>query len=64
MVQLILEFLLSGDNLLISDFDGSFKSSRLSECEYLVMYAAGTGITPMLGLIQQALHGLYTKPNR
>ena len=53
-----------GDKIEVSNFAGSFLSSRLSECEYLVMFAAGTGITPMLGLIQQTLHGLYRKPNR
>ncbi|XP_064618055.1 cytochrome b5 reductase 4-like isoform X2 [Liolophura sinensis] len=44
-----------GDTLEVSDYDGNFLVSRLTNCSHLVMLAAGTGFTPMVRLIQEAL---------
>lgn len=45
-----------GDQLPVSNFDGNFDNSRLAECDHLVMYAAGTGFTPMVGLLVHWAH--------
>ncbi|WAR08299.1 NB5R4-like protein [Mya arenaria] len=37
-----------GERIPISSHQGTFKSSQLQECSHLVMFAAGTGFTPML----------------
>ncbi|XP_014669144.1 PREDICTED: cytochrome b5 reductase 4-like [Priapulus caudatus] len=47
--------LVAGDALRVSSFDGRFSASRLDGCTHLVMFAAGTGITPMIRLIYRAL---------
>ena len=53
----------SGDFLDISNPDGDFEKERLDKCSHLVMYAAGTGFTPMAGLILQAAE-LDPNPSR
>ena len=55
--------LLLGDFLDISSPDGDFDKRRLERCRQLVMYAAGTGFTPMVGLILQAAQ-LDLNPDR
>jgi len=46
---------ITGATLSVSSFDGSFKLSQLSACSHLVMFAAGTGFTPMVQLIYRSL---------
>ena len=40
----------------VSSFDGSFNISRLHECTHLIMFAAGTGFTPMVRLMYETLY--------
>ncbi|KAL4233441.1 Cytochrome b5 reductase 4 [Mactra antiquata] len=40
-----------GDLISISCYEGKFEESILKSCRHLVMFAAGTGFTPMTGLI-------------
>ena len=49
-------FTLIGDRISVSSYEGTFSISRLHECSSLVMFAAGTGFTPMVRLIYEALH--------
>jgi cytochrome-b5 reductase len=58
-----LDALRLGDQLEISNYRGDFDERRLSDCLHLVMFAAGTGITPMYGLISHALYVNYN-PDR
>ena len=45
-----------GDSLSVSTvYSGDFELSRLSSVSHLVLVAAGTGFTPMAGLIQYML---------
>ncbi|XP_052809804.1 cytochrome b5 reductase 4-like isoform X2 [Mya arenaria] len=44
-----------GERIPISSHQGTFKSSQLQECSHLVMFAAGTGFTPMVRLIYHTL---------
>ena len=58
--MLLVQFILivgffAGDSVSISDHDGNFAESRLQECTHLVMFAAGTGFTPMVKLIYKSL---------
>lgn len=39
----------------VSTFTGDFNEDRLSVCQNLVMFAAGTGFTPMVRLIHRSL---------
>ncbi|KAK3089389.1 hypothetical protein FSP39_003237 [Pinctada imbricata] len=45
-----------GDVIEVSSFDGNFSRQQLSQCSDLVLYAAGTGFTPMVSLIYNSLH--------
>ncbi|ESO83431.1 hypothetical protein LOTGIDRAFT_133451 [Lottia gigantea] len=44
-----------GDTVDISNYDGHFNSQRLDNDHQLVLYAAGTGFTPMVRLIHRSL---------
>ncbi|XP_060076231.1 cytochrome b5 reductase 4-like, partial [Ylistrum balloti] len=44
-----------GDTIEVSQYDGDFRESRLAGQGDLVMYAAGTGFTPMVSLINHCL---------
>ena len=39
----------------MSSYEGNFKESCLKTSSHLVMFAAGTGFTPMVKLIYQSL---------
>ncbi|KAI0224218.1 Cytochrome b5 reductase 4 [Lamellibrachia satsuma] len=52
-----------GNFLDISNPAGNFAKGQLDRCSHLVMYAAGTGFTPMAGLILQAAQ-LNLNPDR
>lgn len=43
-----------GDTVSVSSYEGSFDESHLATCTHLVMFAAGTGFTPMVRLTHQA----------
>ena len=43
-----------GDCVEVSSHEGSFHESLLDDCRELIMFAAGTGFTPMAGLISAA----------
>ena len=45
----------------VSSYDGSFDISRLQQCSHLIMFAAGTGFTPMVRLLYGTL---YTDENK
>ena len=45
----------TGDKISVSSFDGNFQLFRLTDCTHLVMFAAGTGFTPMVKLINKTL---------
>ena len=47
----------------VSNHEGNFEEDRLHESTDLVMFAAGTGFTPMAGLLYQAT-AVYPKHNR
>ena len=40
----------------MSSFEGNFDISHLRQCSHLVMFAAGTGFTPMVRLIYETLY--------
>lgn len=44
-----------GDPVEVSTFTGDFSEDRLSVCQNLVMFAAGTGFTPMVRLIHHCI---------
>ncbi len=44
-----------GDIIEISNHDGNFSISQLENASHLIMFAGGTGFTPMVGLINTAL---------
>ncbi|KAJ8315188.1 hypothetical protein KUTeg_007338 [Tegillarca granosa] len=44
-----------GDELDISNYDGNFIENRFHCCKQLILFAAGTGFTPMIRLIYQCL---------
>ncbi|XP_033729427.1 cytochrome b5 reductase 4-like [Pecten maximus] len=44
-----------GDTIEVSQYDGNFNESRLAGQGDLIMYAAGTGFTPMVGLINHCI---------
>ncbi|KAK6187721.1 hypothetical protein SNE40_005681 [Patella caerulea] len=44
-----------GDCIKISNFDGSFNRQYLSSSHHLIMYAAGSGFTPMIRLLYHSL---------
>ncbi|XP_045197799.2 cytochrome b5 reductase 4-like isoform X2 [Mercenaria mercenaria] len=44
-----------GDHISMSSYEGNFNESRLNSCTHLVMFAAGTGFTPMVKLIYKSL---------
>lgn len=44
-----------GDPVEVSTFTGDFSEGRLSVCQNLVMFAAGTGFTPMVRLIHHCI---------
>ncbi|XP_076076917.1 cytochrome b5 reductase 4-like isoform X2 [Mytilus galloprovincialis] len=52
-----------GDTIDISYPEGTFKEERLKDVTDLVLYAAGTGFTPMIKLIYHCLH-VDQKPAR
>ncbi len=47
--------LILGDSLEVSNHDGNFTTSQLESSSHVIMFAAGTGFTPMAGLINAAL---------
>ena len=49
-----------GDTLKISSSEGNFRTSQLENCRELIMFAAGTGFTPMARLIHAALTTHFT----
>ena len=50
----------SGDSFDVASYEGNFDESRLVSCTDLVMLAAGTGITPMLGLLHHVLYNIFS----
>ncbi|XP_014782334.1 cytochrome b5 reductase 4 [Octopus bimaculoides] len=46
----------SGSSIKLSLFEGNFDETRLEKCSHLILFAAGTGITPMIRLIYYALN--------
>ncbi|KAL5009724.1 hypothetical protein ScPMuIL_012029 [Solemya velum] len=50
-----IDTLSEGDAMKVSRYAGDFDESRLNECSHLVMYAAGTGFTPMIRLIYDSI---------
>ncbi|XP_078324378.1 cytochrome b5 reductase 4-like isoform X2 [Crassostrea virginica] len=50
-----IDSLKKGDPVEVSTFTGDFNEDRLSVCQNLVMFAAGTGFTPMVRLIHRSL---------
>ncbi|XP_041354082.1 cytochrome b5 reductase 4-like [Gigantopelta aegis] len=44
-----------GDVMEVSDIEGSFRRVSLDTCTHLVLFAAGTGFTPMVRLIYESL---------
>ena len=52
-----LNSLMPNESCEISDYMGDFQMQKLESCSHLVMFAAGTGLTPMCGLIHAALYG-------
>lgn len=44
------------DKISVSSCEGNFSISRLQECSSLVMFAAGTGFTPMVRLMYEAFY--------
>ncbi|XP_021367380.1 cytochrome b5 reductase 4-like isoform X2 [Mizuhopecten yessoensis] len=55
-----IDSLTPGDSMEVSQYEGNLSESRLAGQGDLVMYAAGTGFTPMVGLINHCLS--QTKP--
>lgn len=54
---------LPGSLIDVSDHEGTFEGATLEDCDHLVLCAAGTGFTPMAGLLSHTLiHS--PKPNR
>ncbi len=49
----------AGDALELSGPEGDFAEARLRDCRELVMFAAGTGFTPMAALIHAAYSSHY-----
>ncbi|ELU14553.1 hypothetical protein CAPTEDRAFT_226969 [Capitella teleta] len=50
----------TGDELQLSNHEGKFLEESLDDVRSLILCAAGTGFTPMAGLIQ---HSLFTHPD-
>lgn len=50
-----IDTLKTGCSLKLSMFEGDFEFEKLLNCTHLVMFAAGTGFTPMVRLIHYAL---------
>lgn len=53
-----------GDTLDVSYPEGTFKEERLNDVSDLVLFAAGTGFTPMVRLIYHCLHVNYKKERK
>ncbi|KAL3882533.1 hypothetical protein ACJMK2_028869 [Sinanodonta woodiana] len=49
-----------GDMIHVGNFDGNFRHIELQDCSHLILYAAGTGFTPMIRLIYQSIIEDYT----
>ena len=53
----------SGDILEISNPEGKFDRQKLLDASQIIMFAAGTGFTPMAALIHHALY-VHDNPER
>jgi cytochrome-b5 reductase len=47
----------------MSTFEGTFDPVRIDMCQTLVLIAAGTGLTPMIRLINYAFQQTDSKPD-
>ncbi|XP_078372196.1 cytochrome b5 reductase 4-like [Oculina patagonica] len=50
-----LNSVVAGDSLQIADYSGDFQELRLNEAKEIILIAAGTGFTPMVRLIRNAV---------
>ncbi|CAF4339884.1 unnamed protein product, partial [Rotaria magnacalcarata] len=51
----ILRKLLIGDTIEMSSYEGTFDVHRIDACETLILVAAGTGLTPMMRILNYAI---------
>ncbi|XP_056016450.1 cytochrome b5 reductase 4-like isoform X3 [Ostrea edulis] len=58
-----IDSLSKGDPIEVSTFTGDFNVQHLSTCRDLVMFAAGTGFTPMVRLINHSIQDLQSNVN-
>uniref|UniRef100_A0A8W8JET7 Flavohemoprotein b5/b5R n=1 Tax=Magallana gigas TaxID=29159 RepID=A0A8W8JET7_MAGGI len=58
-----IDSLSKGDPVEVSTFTGDFSEDRLSVCQNLVMFAAGTGFTPMVRLIHHCIEDTKSRVN-
>lgn len=58
-----IDSLSKGDPVEVSTFTGDFSEGRLSVCQNLVMFAAGTGFTPMVRLIHHCIEDTKSRVN-
>jgi cytochrome-b5 reductase len=53
-----------GEKIEMSTSDGTFDSSRLDLCQTLILIAAGTGLTPMMRILDSIFHHDINPTNR
>lgn len=54
-------FFLEGDTIEMSSCEGTFDITRIDLCQTLVLIAAGTGLTPMIRIINYVTQRLVEK---
>ena len=48
----------------MSACEGTFDASRIDLSQYLILLAAGTGLTPMIRVLKRAFHQDHYNPDR
>ncbi len=50
-----------GDTIEMSSFEGTFDITRIDMCQTLILIAAGTGLTPMIRIINYVIKQINSK---
>jgi cytochrome-b5 reductase len=53
--------LLKGDTIEMSSYEGTFDLTRIDLCQTLILIAAGTGLTPMIRILNYAIKQINEK---
>ena len=53
-----------GDTIEMSSAEGAFDTARIDTCRTLVLIAAGTGLTPMIRILNYATKRIDSEQNR